>query len=104
VQTAVTRQTAEGEPAGGFVPQQRLTVENTIRAYTLGAAFAGRREETEGSVESGKLADIIILSHDLFKIEPSEIGKTEVLVTMVGGKVVYQSPNWKPASSPGGSK
>jgi predicted amidohydrolase YtcJ len=94
VQTAVTRQTEEGEPAGGFVPQQRLSLEDTIRAYTLGAAFAGRREKTEGSLEAGKLADLIVLDRDLFKIEPSEIGKTEVLLTMVGGKVVYESPNW----------
>ncbi|MGB9074950.1 MAG: amidohydrolase [Terriglobales bacterium] len=95
VQTALTRQTAEGEPAGGFVPQQRLSLEDTIRAYTLGAAFAGRREKTEGSLEPGKLADLIVLDRDLFRIEPSEIGKTEVLLTMVGGKVVYESPKWK---------
>jgi len=95
VQTAVTRQTSEGEPAGGFVPQQRLSLEDTIRAYTLGAAFAGRREKTEGSIEPGKLADLIVLDRDLFRIEPSEINKTEVLLTMVGGKVVYRSPDWK---------
>ena len=94
VQTAVTRQTAKGEPTGGFVPQERLSVEDTIRAYTLGAAFAGRREKTEGSIEPGKLADLIVLDRDLFNIEPSEIGKTEVLVTFVGGKIVYESPNW----------
>lgn len=94
VQTAVTRQTEDSEPAGGFVPSQRLSLEDTIRAYTLGAAFAGRREKTEGSIEPGKLADFIVLDQDLFKIEPSEISKTEVLLTMIGGKVVYQSPNW----------
>ncbi len=98
VQTAVTRQTEEGEPPGGFVPQQRLSLEDTIRAYTLGAAFAGRREKTEGSVEPGKLADFIVLDRDLFKIEPSEIGKTEVLLTVVGGKVVYESPHWHSAN------
>jgi hypothetical protein len=95
VQTALTRQTSEGNPPGGFVPQQRLSLEDTIRGYTLGAAFAGRREKTEGSLEPGKLADFILLDRDLFKIEPSEIGKTEVLITVVGGKIVYQSPNWK---------
>jgi predicted amidohydrolase YtcJ len=95
VQTALTRQTTEGNPPGGFVPQERISLEDTIKAYTLGAAFAGRREKTEGSLEPGKLADLIVLSQDLFKIEPSSIGKTEVLLTMVGGKVVHQSPNWK---------
>jgi predicted amidohydrolase YtcJ len=97
VQTAVTRQTSDGEPVGGFVPQQRLSLDDTIRAYTLGAAFAGRREKTEGSLETGKLADFIVLDRDLFKIEPSEIGKTQVLLTVVGGKVVYESPNWHSA-------
>ena len=98
VQTAVTRQTSEGEPVGGFVPQQRLSLDDTIRAYTLGAAFAGRREKTEGSLEAGKVADFIVLDRDLFKIEPSEIGKTEVMLTVVGGKVVYESPNWHSAN------
>jgi predicted amidohydrolase YtcJ len=100
VQTAVTRQTAEGEPVGGFVPQQRLSLQDTIQAYTLGAAYAGHRDRTEGSLQPGKLADLIILSQDLFKIEPSEIGKTQVMITMVGGKVVYQSPDWASANSP----
>jgi len=95
VQTAITRQTEEGEPIGGFVPQQRLSLEDTIRAYTLGAAFAGHREKSEGSLEPGKLADFIVLDRDLFKIEPSDIGKAEVLLTVVGGKIVYESPDWK---------
>ena len=94
VQNALTRQTAEGEPVGGFVPKERISLEDTIKAYTLGAAIAGRREKTEGSLQPGKLADLIVLSQDLFKIEPSEIGKTEVLLTVVGGEVVYRSPQW----------
>ncbi|HYU47084.1 MAG TPA: amidohydrolase [Terriglobales bacterium] len=95
VQTALTRQTDEGKPEYGFVPQQRLSLDDTLRAYTIGAAFAGHREKTEGSIETGKLADLIVLDRNLYKIEPTEIGKTEVLMTMVGGKVVYESPNWK---------
>jgi len=100
VQNAMTRQTREGNPPGGFMPWERISLEDTIRAYTLGAAFAGHQEKTEGSLEPGKMADLIVLSQDLFKIEPTEIGKTEVLLTMVGGKVVYQSPKWgaKPAA------
>jgi hypothetical protein len=97
VQTAVTRQNRDGQPAGGFVPQQRLSLEDAIKAYTLGAAVAGRREETEGSLEPGKLADLIILNDDLFKIKAADISKEEVLATMVGGKVVYESPKWKAA-------
>jgi predicted amidohydrolase YtcJ len=99
VQNALTRQTTEGNPPGGFVPKERISLEDAIRGYTLGAAFAGHREKTEGSLEPGKVADLIVLARDLFRIEPTEIEKTEVLLTMVGGKVVYQSPNWNVASS-----
>jgi predicted amidohydrolase YtcJ len=99
VQNALTRQTTEGSPPGGFVPSERISLEDTIKAYTLGAAFAGRREKTEGSLEPGKLADLIVLSQDLFKIKPGEIGKTEVLITIVGGKVVYRTPNWASAEA-----
>jgi predicted amidohydrolase YtcJ len=94
VENALTRQTTEGEPVGGFVPNERISLADSIKAYTLNAAFAGRRERTEGSLEVGKLADLIVLSQDLFEIEPSHIAKTEVLLTMVGGKVVYESPSW----------
>jgi hypothetical protein len=91
MQTAVTRQTTEGKPEGGFVPEQRLTVEETVRAYTLGAAYAGRREKTEGSLEPGKLADLIIVSQNIFEIDPHRLAETKVLTTMVGGRVVYQA-------------
>ena len=90
MQNAVTRQTLEGKPEGGWLPEQRLSLEQAIDGYTLGAAFAGHREASEGSLEAGKLADLIVLDQDLFKIAPSEIHKTNVLLTMVGGKVVYQ--------------
>jgi len=91
VQTGVTRQTAEGQPEGGFVPVQRLTVARVVEGYTLGAAFAGRREKTEGSLEIGKLADLIIVSQNIFDIEPRKIGATKVVTTIVGGHVVYQA-------------
>jgi predicted amidohydrolase YtcJ len=94
VQNALTRQTREGDPPGGFVPHERISLKDAIKGYTLGAAYAGRRENTEGSIEPGKVADLIVLSQDLFKIEPNQIANTEVLLTMVGGKVVYQSPSW----------
>jgi len=99
VQNALTRQTTDGNPPGGFVPKERISLEDAIRGYTLGAAFAGHREATEGSLEPGKVADLIILGQDLFRIEPTQIEKTEVLMTMVGGRVVYESPNWKSALS-----
>ena len=94
LQNALTRQTREGDPPDGFVPHERISLEDAIKGYTLGAAYAGRRDKTEGSIEAGKVADLIVLSQDLFKIEPNQIANTEVLLTMVGGKVVYQSPSW----------
>jgi predicted amidohydrolase YtcJ len=91
VQTAVTRQTSEGQPEAGFVPEQRLTVAQAIEGYTIGAAFAGRREKSEGSLEVGKLADLIILSQNIFDVEPRKIRTTKVVTTIVGGRVVYQA-------------
>ncbi|MGH9538355.1 MAG: amidohydrolase [Terriglobales bacterium] len=99
VQNALTRQTREGDPPGAFVPGERISLQDAIKAYTLGAAFAGRREKTEGSLEPGKLADLIVLSQDLFEIKPNQIAQTEVLMTMVGGKTVYHSPEWKTSST-----
>lgn len=91
LQTAVTRQTREGRPEGGFVPAQRLSVADAVEAYTLGAAFAGRREKSEGSLEVGKSADLIIVSQNIFQVDPHRIGETKVLTTLVAGKVVYQA-------------
>ena len=92
MQTAVTRQTSEGKPDGGFVPEQRLGVEDAVRGYTLGAAYAGRREKTEGSIEPGKLADLIIVSQNIFEIDAHRLAETKVLTTIVDGRVVYQAP------------
>jgi predicted amidohydrolase YtcJ len=91
IQTAVTRQTSEGQPVAGFVPEQRLTVEQAVEAYTLGAAFAGRREKFEGSLEIGKLGDLIIVSQNIFDVNPRNIGATKVVTTIVGGQLVYQA-------------
>jgi predicted amidohydrolase YtcJ len=99
VHNAVTRQTDKGDPPGGWIPNERISLEDTIKAYTLNAAFAGHREKSEGSLEPGKLADMIVLQQDLFKIPASEISKTEVILTMVGGKVAYQSPAWANTSA-----
>ncbi|MFI5098374.1 MAG: amidohydrolase [Candidatus Acidiferrales bacterium] len=91
IQTAVTRQTSEGKPVGGFVPSQRLTVAQAVNGYTLGAAYAGHREKTEGSIEVGEVADVIIVSKNIFEIDPHRIGDTKVTTTIVGGKIVYEA-------------
>jgi predicted amidohydrolase YtcJ len=91
LEMSVTRQTTEGTPAGGWLPEERITLRQAVEGYTLGAAYAGRREKTEGSIEPGKLADFIIVSQDIFEIDPHAIAKTKVVKTIVGGRVVYEA-------------
>lgn len=91
LQVAVTRQDLNGRLEGGWLPQHKVTLEEAVYAYTMGGAYAMHREKEEGSIEPGKLADLIIVSQDIFKIDPHEIAKTEVVLTMVGGRVVYDA-------------
>lgn len=91
LQMAVTRQTTEGTPEGGWHPQERVTLAQAVEAYTLGAAYAGRREKTEGTIEPGKLADLIIVSQNIFEIDPHTIAQTKVIKTIIGGRVVYEA-------------
>jgi predicted amidohydrolase YtcJ len=95
VQILLTRETPEGTPPGGWHPNERITLPQAIKGYTLDAAYAARRDKTEGSIEVGKLADLLIISQNLFKVPPNQIGKTKVMVTIAGGRVVYQDPSWK---------
>ncbi len=104
VQNALTRQSREGTPPGGFVPRERLSLAKTIEAYTLSAAYAGKFEKTEGSLEPGKVADLIVLSQDLFKVDPHKTADTKVLLTMVAGKTVYESPEWSGKSAAAGGR
>ena len=91
LQMAVTRQTKEGTPAGGWLPQERVTLEQAIEAYTLGAAYAGRRENTEGSIEPSKLADLIICFTKYFRgRSPRDCENESRQDLIVGGRVVYQ--------------
>ncbi len=90
VQVGVTRMTETGSPKGGFVPSQRLSVEEMIRGYTLGAAVAGGREQKEGSLAVGKFADLIVLAENPFTIQASQLSRMRVDATIVGGKVVYE--------------
>ncbi len=77
----------------GDAPNQWITVEEAVRAYTLGAAYAEFQENVKGTISVCKLADIIILSDDIFAITKEEIPKVRVLTTIVDGKIVYES--WK---------
>jgi predicted amidohydrolase YtcJ len=88
IHAAVTRQTIDGKNPNGWVPEQKISVEEAIRAYTSACAYAEFGERDKGTLEVGKLADIVVLSQDLFKINPNDIEKTKVIYTIVGGKVV----------------
>ncbi|HEX3847244.1 MAG TPA: amidohydrolase [Steroidobacteraceae bacterium] len=76
---------------GVYVPGERISVENAVRAYTKGSAYAAFSDQV-GTLEPGKLADLAVLSQDIFSAAPDTIGKTRVLTTMVGGKIVYRAP------------
>ena len=86
---AVTRQDAEGAPAGGWYGNQALTREEALHGFTLGAAHAGFMEDEVGSLEPGKRADFVVLSQDLMRVPPEAILATEVLVTVLDGAPVY---------------
>jgi hypothetical protein len=92
IYTALTRKALDGTPPGGWIPEQTITLEAAIRAYTLDGAYANFAETNRGSISVGKYADLILLSADLFEIPPEEILNTKVDLTMVGGEVVYRSP------------
>jgi predicted amidohydrolase YtcJ len=85
----VTRERPEGGPKNGWEPQEKISLEDCIRAYTSGSAYAQFEEGKKGELKEGEYADFIILSNDLTKIPPSQFTKTSVLRTVVGGRVVY---------------
>ena len=90
IQAAVTRQKDDGTPAGGWYPEQRLTVAEAVYGYTMGAAIAAGTENMQGSLTPGKLADLVVLEDDVFEIPPLKIGKTQVKLTVFDGEIVFQ--------------
>jgi predicted amidohydrolase YtcJ len=91
IQAAVLRQNEKGKPEGGWYPQERLTVAEAVRGYTMGAAYAVRLEDVLGSITPGKLADLVVLDRDIFEIEPGEIASVKPTMTIFDGQVVYQA-------------
>ena len=98
IYAAVTRRTLDGKNANGWVPEQKISVEETVRAYTVGSAYAEFQDQVKGSITPGKLADLVILSRDIFRIDPKEIEKVRVELTMVDGRVVYELNGSKPSN------
>jgi len=91
IYAAVTRATLDGKYPDGWIPDERVSVEEALRAYTSGSAYAAFEEKEKGTLAPGKLADVVVLSADLFTIPPEKIKDTRVVLTVVGGKVVYQA-------------
>jgi predicted amidohydrolase YtcJ len=90
IYAASTRRTLDGKRPQGWVPEQKISIAEAVRAYTMGSAYASGDEKVKGSIEVGKLADLVTLSADIFKIDPVEIEKTKVVMTIFDGKVIYE--------------
>lgn len=89
IHAAVTRATLDGKHPDGWLPEQKLTVAEAVEAYTMGSAYAEFQEKEKGSITPGKLADMVLLSDNIFNIQPDAIKDVTVVMTMVGGKTVY---------------
>jgi predicted amidohydrolase YtcJ len=90
IYAAVTRRTLDGRNPDGWISEQRIGVEDALRAYTSGGAYAMFQEANRGSLEPGKLADLAVIDSDITKIAPEEIRNAHIVMTVVGGKVVFQ--------------
>ncbi len=86
---AATRRTLDGKHPDGWVPEQKITVAEAIRAYTWGSAYASFEDQIKGTIEPGKLADLAVLSSDILTIDPAGIDKVKVVLTVFDGKVIY---------------
>ncbi|MGE5207873.1 MAG: amidohydrolase [Alphaproteobacteria bacterium] len=89
---AATRATLDGKNPGGWIPEEKITLPEAIEAYTMGAAFAEFQEREKGSITPGKLADMVILSDNIFDLKPEAIRNAKVKTTIMAGKVIYQTP------------
>ncbi len=90
IYAAASRRTLDGKHPNGWVPQQRISVAEAVHAYTMGSAYASLEDGIKGSIEPGKLADLAVLSDDIFHIDPVAIEKTKVDVTIFDGKVIFE--------------
>jgi hypothetical protein len=90
IHAAVTRQQRDGSPAGGWYPEQRLSVAEAVWGFTMGPAAVTGQQEDLGSITPGKLADLVVLDRDIFAIDPADIHRAQVVLTVFDGEVVYE--------------
>jgi predicted amidohydrolase YtcJ len=93
--TAVTRRTIEGEPKEGWIPRQKISITQALTAYTQGGAYSSFEESSKGKIAPGYLADIVVLSQDLFTIDPMKTFETKVLITIFDGRIIYEAEKVK---------
>jgi predicted amidohydrolase YtcJ len=91
IYAAVTRQTLDGAPEGGWFPEERIDVETALRAYTINNAWAAGEEAVRGSLAPGKLADLAVLDRDPFRVPAAELKDVRVLLTVLGGRIVHDA-------------
>ncbi|MFN0123541.1 MAG: amidohydrolase family protein, partial [Blastocatellia bacterium] len=99
IHNAVNRRTLDGQPPGGWIPQHRLTLPVAMRAYTVEGAYASFTEQDKGTLAPGKLADLIVFSDDLFRMDPMKLHESRVVLTMVDGKIVHRDGKRFPAEA-----
>ncbi len=99
IYAAVTRRTLDGKHPEGWVPEQKISVEEAVRAYTVGSAYASFDDKIKGTIEPGKLADMVVLSDDIFAIDPVKIANTKVYMAIFDGRFIVQ-PVWSPYEKP----
>jgi len=90
IHAAVNRTTLKGEPEGGWYPEQRISVHEALKAYTINNAYAAFEDDIRGTIKVGKLADITVCDLNLIKIDPADILKMNVEMTIVDGQIVYE--------------
>jgi predicted amidohydrolase YtcJ len=91
IAAAVTRRTLDGKHPDGWVPEQKISVEEAVRAFTWGSAYAEFQEQIKGTLSPGMLADLVMLDRDIFVIDPGEIEKARVVLTVIDGRIVHEA-------------
>jgi hypothetical protein len=90
IYAAVTRRTLDGKKPGGWVPEEKISVEEAVRAYTTNGAYTEFAEAVKGTIQAGKIADMVVLDRDIFTIPPEEIAGVKAALTVFDGKIVYR--------------
>ena len=95
IKASVTRQTLDGKHPNGWVPEQKISVDEAVKAYTVGSAYAEFADAAKGTISEGKLADLVMLDRDIYEVEPGAIDEVRVVMTIMDGRVIYQMTNDK---------